>query len=98
MFDADFVRMFTTDEVSKDVVRVVMESILDGSKLAPYPIEWNEEDNLYVGILVSELRTYRNLVPIRDSVYFHGKDYNEVIEMFYQACDNYERFRNIKND
>ena len=37
MFDADFVRMFTTDEVSKDVVRVVMESILDGSKLAPYP-------------------------------------------------------------
>lgn len=61
-------------------------------------IEWNEEDNLYVGILVSELRTYRNLVPIRDSVYFHGKDYNEVIEMFYQACDNYERFRNIKND
>lgn len=56
-------------------------------------IEWNEEDNLYVGTLVSELRIYGNLVPIRDSVYFHGKDYNEVIEMFYQACDNYEGFR-----
>lgn len=53
-------------------------------------IEWNKEDNLYVGTLVSELRNYGNLAPIRDSVYFHGRDYNEVIEMFYQACDNYE--------
>ena len=53
-------------------------------------IEWNEEDNLYVGTLVSELRNYGNLAPIRDSVNFHGRDYNEVIEMFYQACDNYE--------
>ena len=66
-------------------------------------IEWNKEnnlseDNLYVGTLVSELRSYRDLAPIRDSVYFHGRDYNEVIEMFYQACDNYERFKNIKND
>ena len=56
-------------------------------------IEWHEEDNLYVGTLVSELRNYGNLAPIRDSVYFHGKDYNEVIEMFYQACDNYEGFK-----
>lgn len=56
-------------------------------------IEWNEEDNLYIGTLVSELRSYRDLAPIRDSVYFHGKDYNEVIEMFYQACDNYEGFK-----
>lgn len=61
-------------------------------------IEWHEEDNLYVGTLVSELRNYGNLAPIRDSVYFHGRDYNEVIEMFYQACDNYERFKDIKND
>ena len=53
-------------------------------------IEWNEEDNLYVGTLVSELRNYGNLAPIRDSINFHGRDYNEVIEMFYQACDNYE--------
>ena len=39
-------------------------------------IEWNEEDNLsennlsednlYVGTLVSELRSYRDLAPIRD--------------------------------
>ena len=56
-------------------------------------IEWNEEDNLYIGTLVSELRSYRDLAPIRDSVYFHGRDYNEVIEMFYQACDNYEEFK-----
>ena len=56
-------------------------------------IEWNEEDNLYVGTLVSELRSYRDLAPIRDSVYFHGRDYNEVIKMFYQACDNYEGFK-----
>ena len=58
-------------------------------------IEWNKEsnpseDNLYVGTLVSELRNYGNLAPIRDSIYFHGRDYNEVIEMFYQACNNYE--------
>ena len=56
-------------------------------------IEWNEENNLYIGTLVSELRSYRDLAPIRDSVYFHGRDYNEVIEMFYQACDNYEGFK-----
>ena len=34
-------------------------------------IEWNEEDNLsennlYIGALVSELRSYRDLAPIRD--------------------------------
>ena len=29
-------------------------------------IEWYEEDNLYVGTLVSELRSYRDLAPIRD--------------------------------
>ena len=29
-------------------------------------IEWNEEDNLYIGTLVSELRSYRDLAPIRD--------------------------------
>lgn len=29
-------------------------------------IEWNEKDNLYVGTLVSELRSYRDLAPIRD--------------------------------
>ena len=56
-------------------------------------IEWHEEDNFYVGTLVSELRNYGNLAPIRDSVYFHGRDYNEAIEMFYQACDNYEGFK-----
>lgn len=61
-------------------------------------IEWNKEDNLYVGTLVSELRNYGNLAPIRDSIYFHGRDYNEVIEMFYQTCDNYEGVKNIKND
>lgn len=66
-------------------------------------IEWNKEnnlseDNLYVGTLVSELRSYRDLAPIRDSIYFHGRDYNEVIEMFYQTCDNYEGVKNIKND
>ena len=34
-------------------------------------IEWNEEnnlseDNLYIGTLVSELRSYKDLAPIRD--------------------------------
>ena len=34
-------------------------------------IEWNEEDNLsennlYIGTLISELRSYRDLAPIRD--------------------------------
>ena len=59
-------------------------------------IEWNKEDNLYIGTLISEIYPNEVLSPVLGSIYFHGKDCNEVIEMFYQVCDNYEMMNNLK--
>lgn len=53
-------------------------------------IEWNEKDKLYIGTLVSEISYDGVLMPILDSIYFHGRDCDEVIEEFYQACDDYD--------
>ena len=37
MFDANFLRQYTTREVAEDVAKLILCQIVDGSTIAPYP-------------------------------------------------------------